>query len=106
MGRRQQDPLRAIGKGFANAKDPFVIGRNEAVAAGKFCGDCQTRDSGGGCQAGGDESAASEFVAHESCFLEMAWPAIMARIRFVNPARMTMATWTSRKSTSRFAAKK
>jgi len=61
------------------------------MVAGKFCGDCQTGDSGGGCQAGGDKFAARESVAHDNCFLEMAWPVIMARMRLVKPARIPIA---------------
>src|SRR5713101_4113507 len=104
MGR--QDPLRGVGKRFTRAKDSAMVRRDEVVAFGQNGSDSQAGNSCGSGQAGCNQLSTRDSVTHEGSFLAAAWPVIIARMRFLNPARRTMAMWMTRKSTRATETKK
>src|SRR6267143_2815191 len=101
-----QDPLRSIGQGFARAEDAAVVGRDEAIALGEDRCNSQARYACRRCQASGGHLSTRERTTHDGSFPAAWWPVIMARMRFLNPARHTIAMWTRRKRTSATARKK
>src|SRR5262249_24101291 len=101
----RQEPLRSIGQRFAGAINPAVMGWDQAISIRKSSGHGQT-----GCacrypKSGGDQFAARE-IAHCGSLRALTWPVIIARMRFVNPARLTITIWIRRKSTRNTDTKK
>src|SRR6266481_2515969 len=103
---RRQDSLRSIGQGLARAEDATVVRRDETIALGKDRCNSQARYACRCCQAGGDQLSTRERTIHDGSFPAALRPVIMARMRFLNPARHTIAMWTTRKRTSATETKK
>src|ERR1700730_2606064 len=103
---RCQKPLRGIGQCFPRAENATVVGRDETIALGKDRCNSQARYACRCCQAGGDQLSTRKRTTHDGSFPAALRPVIMARMRFLNPARHTIAMWTRRKRTSATETKK
>src|SRR6266436_9053422 len=103
---RHQEPLGNIRQCFARTEDAAVVGRDETVALGEDRCNSQAGYACRCCQAGGDQLSTRKRTTHNDSFPAALRPVIMARMRFLNPARHTIAMWARRKRTSATETKK
>jgi hypothetical protein len=115
-----EEALCGVGEGFAGTVEAAVVGRDKTVALCHAIGGSEAREACGGGNAGGDEFAAGDgfhtrswvaiaggAMAGEAIVGDArALPVIMARVRVLNPAIHTIATWTTKKSTRALVMKK
>src|SRR5580704_1363715 len=97
---RGQQALGGVGEGLADSPNAAAVGRGQPVMRRNPGPDGQAGYAGGCGQPTGDQSATGNDIAHKACLRDASGcPVIMASIRVLNPPRITMTTWATRKKT-------